>query len=88
MAFIAQYFKQELLGNVRADVDVMIRRMAALDQDAEPSKRKRARITAAATDNDATDPLQLAKFPAHSIVLDTSEYFKVQQVREFVGRLA
>jgi hypothetical protein len=80
MAFLARYFKQEVLDNVRADVDLVIRSIEGADEDAPAPKR--ARRAAAAPDGVPVDPLQLASFPAHNIVPDSSDYFKVQQVRE------
>jgi hypothetical protein len=83
MAFSARYFRQEELDGVRADVDLVIKRMAGLDSDAPPPKRAKraAAAEAAAPDNTAADPIQLAIIPAHLMVLNISDYFKVQQVR-------
>lgn len=81
MAFLAQYFKQEAVHNVRADVDLVIRTIEGPDDGVAAPKPKRARLAAAAPKGAACDPLQLTSFPAHNIVLDTSEYFRVQQVR-------
>jgi hypothetical protein len=49
MAFLAQYFRQELLDNVRADVDLVIRRIEAPEDGAEapPPDPKRVRRAAA-----------------------------------------
>jgi hypothetical protein len=112
MAFLAKYFKQEVLGNVRADVDIVIRCLegpedaaadALLDSSSEAAAASESNAlsdssseaaaasesnalsdssseAAAASEDDATHMLELARFPAHSIILDNSEYFKVQQV--------
>lgn len=85
MAFPSKYFRQEAVGNVRADVDLVIRQL--VDQDAAPAAKRarRASRSAAAPAADgaaaAGDAVQLASFPAHNFILDNSEYFMRQQVR-------
>jgi hypothetical protein len=96
MACLAKYFKQDVVGNVRAEVDLVIRRLDDPEDAAAAAKREssakagtRAAAAAAAAaacqaDDDvggAADALQLAKFPAHNFILDSSEDFLVQQVR-------
>lgn len=73
MAFLAKYFKQEAVGNVRADVNLVIRR---LDQNLKDHQD----AAPAAADETADGALQLDCFPAHNFILDNSEYFMVQQV--------
>jgi hypothetical protein len=82
MASLARYFRQKVLDNVRADVDLVVRRVAGPEDDAPPPN-KRARKEAA-PGGVPGDPLQLTKFPAHNIILNASEYLKVQQVRVLV----
>jgi hypothetical protein len=54
-----------------------------VDDDAPAPKRTKRAAAAAATaaDHGTVDPLQLASFPGHNMILNTSEYFNVQQVR-------
>jgi hypothetical protein len=88
--FIAKLFQQEAVGNARADVDLVIRRLpqdheqlqdaAAAAPAAKRSRRESTSRAAAADDGEAADALQLAKFPAHNFILDNSEYFERQQV--------
>jgi hypothetical protein len=76
MAFLAKYFKQEVVGNVKADTLLEIRSLGVSAAAAANSSSD----AAAAGGADEAETLQLAKFPAHSIILDNSEYFLVQQV--------
>lgn len=64
----AQYFKQ----NDISDCDVAIRWMVTGSTDDEPPA-KRGRTSACSPRAE-----ELARFPAHRIVLFTSEYFKAQ----------
>jgi hypothetical protein len=73
---LAKYYKQVVLGNVWADVDLVIRCLGSQDDAAPAAKRARLAHT-----SQATGFLELARIPAHNIVLDTSNYFLSQQVR-------
>jgi hypothetical protein len=82
MAF-ARHFKQEAL----ADVDLVIKRLGQQEEGLPLPKRARhdtpAAVAAAADDDgdgvdDTEDSLQLAAFPAHRLILFTSEYFEAQ----------
>jgi hypothetical protein len=89
MAF-ARHFKQDSL----ADVDLVIKCLGQQEQGLPPPKRARhdtpaaaaaATAEAAADDDESEDgcpdtaeALQLAAFPAHRLILFTSEYFEVQ----------
>lgn len=80
MVCFARYFKQGVVDNVRADVDLVIRRGEGPGVGAAAPKPKRARTAAAAaaTNNAAVDPLEIHRFPAHSIILNESDYFRAQ----------
>jgi uncharacterized protein (DUF849 family) len=83
MACLARYFRQEVLDSVKADVDIVIAISAGPVEDDAPPDPKRARRAEAAPEDvsAAVTYHQLVRFPAHTIILDTSDYFKVQQVR-------
>jgi hypothetical protein len=79
MAF-ARHFKQDSL----ADVDLVIKCLGQQEQGLPPPKRAR-HDTPAADDGESEDgcpdtaeALQLAAFPAHRLILFTSEYFEAQ----------
>uniref|UniRef100_A0A383W9A1 BACK domain-containing protein n=1 Tax=Tetradesmus obliquus TaxID=3088 RepID=A0A383W9A1_TETOB len=85
MAFPSKYFRQEAVGNVRADVDLVIRQLVDLDAAPAAKRARRASRSAAAPAADgaaaADDAVQLASFPAHNFILDNSEYFMRQQAQ-------
>lgn len=86
MAYLANYFKRQDL----SDIDVVIRlprtettQQVPKDITSPPLKRARREADEAAD----TDPLQLSSFPAHKLVMFSTEYFKAQ-VRGSPGSLA
>uniref|UniRef100_A0A383VEL0 BTB domain-containing protein n=1 Tax=Tetradesmus obliquus TaxID=3088 RepID=A0A383VEL0_TETOB len=83
MACFAHHFKQDVVGNVRADVDLVIRCIERPDDGTAAPKPKRARTAAAAAPNgDATYPVEIHRFPAHNIILNAySDYFRAQGAR-------
>uniref|UniRef100_A0A383WH17 BACK domain-containing protein n=1 Tax=Tetradesmus obliquus TaxID=3088 RepID=A0A383WH17_TETOB len=77
MAYLANYFKRQDL----SDIDVVIRlprtettQQVPKDITSPPLKRARREADEAAD----TDPLQLSSFPAHKLVMFSTEYIKAQ----------
>jgi hypothetical protein len=100
MNVFARHFKQDAL----ADVDLIIKCLSGSQLEGSPAtKRARHGRTGAAaavageaaptlpedsTDDGGSEQLQLAAFPAHRLILFTSEYFEAQVSVLHVWRLA
>jgi hypothetical protein len=88
---LKDYFKVEKLGNVAADVDLVIFAKEEPDDDAPAHKRAKLSSSSAAAPAAAASRAgsgasagclrELTRFPAHNFILDETAYFSTQQVR-------